>query len=258
MSEIEEEFQDAPRRRPRPRTRRPRPAQAVVTVELPTPLAEKPSQARPFDQERWLGEPPWRDDAKVQEWETAHGHDVRLKCYPEFGCAAIEHESDAREERITELEAELRRIKHGYGTEAMETEAILAEALGYAHDEEYGWIVGDHTTVTLAMEARRQLQILQRQVSEVRHAAVEACDASGLIDAGWLLGLVAASTRPPTREDIVRGQEVWQCRPRERAHCAPGCNWLETREHSAECKVGRVADEPGTGAGPTGADAAPA
>lgn len=182
MTEIEEEFQDAPRRRPRPR---PQPVE-VVTVELPIPLSEKPSQARPFDQERWLGEPPWRDDAKVKEWEAVHGHDVRLKCYAEFGCAAIEHESDAREERITELEAELRRIKHGYGTEAMETEAILAEALGYAHDEEYGWIVGDHTTVTLAMEARRRLEILQRQVSEVRHAAVEACDGSGLIDAGWL------------------------------------------------------------------------
>jgi len=33
-----------------------------------------------------------------------------------------------------------------------EVEALLAAALGYPHDERYGWVVGDHTIVTLAME----------------------------------------------------------------------------------------------------------
>ena len=40
----------------------------------------------------------------------------------------------------------------------MELEAILAEALGYPHDERYGWVTGDHTVVSLAMEARRKLR----------------------------------------------------------------------------------------------------
>jgi hypothetical protein len=48
---------------------------------------------RPWDQEEKLGEPPWsKDDPKLQAWEAAHGHDVRLKCYPEFGCQALEAE----------------------------------------------------------------------------------------------------------------------------------------------------------------------
>ena len=34
---------------------------------------------------------------------------------------------------------------------------ILAEALGYTYDKDYGWVTGDHTAVTLAMEARRRL-----------------------------------------------------------------------------------------------------
>jgi hypothetical protein len=33
---------------------------------------------------------------------------------------------------------------------------ILAEALGYLHDAEYGWATGDHTPVTLALEVRRR------------------------------------------------------------------------------------------------------
>ena len=48
----------------------------------------------PFDQDAHLDRPPWSpDDPKVQAWEAAHGHDVRVKCYPEFGCQAIEAEA---------------------------------------------------------------------------------------------------------------------------------------------------------------------
>jgi hypothetical protein len=49
------------------------------------------SAYRPFDQEEKLGPPPWGAlDEKVALWERAHGHDVRLKCSPDFGCQVIE------------------------------------------------------------------------------------------------------------------------------------------------------------------------
>lgn len=35
-----------------------------------------------------------------------------------------------------------------------EAESVLAEALGYTFEEEYGWATGDHTVVSLAMEVR--------------------------------------------------------------------------------------------------------
>lgn len=41
-------------------------------------------------------------------------------------------------------------------TEMNEASDILAEALGYTHDDEYGWATGDHTIVTLAMEVKRR------------------------------------------------------------------------------------------------------
>jgi hypothetical protein len=45
------------------------------------------STYRAFDQHEKLGPPPWRaDDPALLRWETAHGHDVRLKCSPEYGC----------------------------------------------------------------------------------------------------------------------------------------------------------------------------
>lgn len=42
-----------------------------------------------FDQRTKLGEPPW-SGAALEAWEKAHGHDARLKCYPEFGCQVLE------------------------------------------------------------------------------------------------------------------------------------------------------------------------
>jgi hypothetical protein len=58
-----------------------------------------PEPWRPFDQAERIRH--WRDswetddelrefNADVQKWEDAHGHDVRLKCYPEFQCSVIE------------------------------------------------------------------------------------------------------------------------------------------------------------------------
>lgn len=47
----------------------------------------KPPVYRMWDQEDKLGPPPWSsEDPKLIAWEAAHGHDVRLKCYVEFGC----------------------------------------------------------------------------------------------------------------------------------------------------------------------------
>jgi len=41
---------------------------------------------QPWDREKHLGQPPWKQSQALIAWETAHGHDVRQKCYPEFGC----------------------------------------------------------------------------------------------------------------------------------------------------------------------------
>lgn len=66
---------------------------------------------RPWDREEKLGSPPWsRNDPKLVAWEKAHGHDVRLKCYPEFGCLVVEE----RAERIEEAAREVVKCAPGY------------------------------------------------------------------------------------------------------------------------------------------------
>lgn len=56
---------------------------------------------RPFDQRAHLGDPPWSVDRQdVQEWEAAHNHDVRLDCYPEFGCVVLEIERQMMQEVV--------------------------------------------------------------------------------------------------------------------------------------------------------------
>lgn len=51
------------------------------------------SEYRCWDREEKLGSVPEGGfkptDPKVIAWEAAHGHDLRLKCYPEFGCLLI-------------------------------------------------------------------------------------------------------------------------------------------------------------------------
>lgn len=47
---------------------------------------------RPFDQRKHLDGPPWHSGPELETWEEAHGHDVRVKCYVEYGCKAIEAE----------------------------------------------------------------------------------------------------------------------------------------------------------------------
>lgn len=50
---------------------------------------------RPFDQREKLGGPPW-SGTDLAAWEEAHGHDARLKCYPEYGCLVIEQQYERR------------------------------------------------------------------------------------------------------------------------------------------------------------------
>jgi hypothetical protein len=60
----------------------------------------------PFDQDEHLGEPPWKPtDPALVAWEAAHGHDVRLKCYVEFGCQAIENEADMLRDTLDRVRA---------------------------------------------------------------------------------------------------------------------------------------------------------
>ena len=78
----------------------------------------------PFDQDEKLPSPPWKPThPALVAWEAAHGHDVRLKCYPEFGCrvieAALERENETlraeRDAAQAEVEALKVRLKHAWG-----------------------------------------------------------------------------------------------------------------------------------------------
>lgn len=48
-----------------------------------------------------------------------------------------------------------------------EVECLLAEALGYVYEADHGWLIGDHTIATLAMEVRRRGVLPTRE--EVAH-----------------------------------------------------------------------------------------
>lgn len=84
----------------------------------------------PWDQGEKLPPPPWSpDDPDVRAWEQAHGHDVRLKCYVEFGCQVIEPALEARieqlEGRIEQLLAEREAVRACIGAEVWD--ACLAD-----------------------------------------------------------------------------------------------------------------------------------
>lgn len=51
------------------------------------------SKYEPFDREKWLGvwsNGSWEHPQNIPAWEAAHGHDIRVKCYPEFGCLVVD------------------------------------------------------------------------------------------------------------------------------------------------------------------------
>lgn len=43
------------------------------------------------------------DEKETNQWEIIHGHDIRLKCYPEFGCQLLIDPEDL----LTEIAKEL-------------------------------------------------------------------------------------------------------------------------------------------------------
>jgi hypothetical protein len=67
----------------------------------------------------------------------------------------------AHAERIAERLEEMDEFKNGMFKELHEVENILAETLDYPHDEDYGWVIGDHTGVTLAMESKDRIKDLE-------------------------------------------------------------------------------------------------
>ena len=66
---------------------------------------------------------------------------------------------DTREELGAALrrEKKCREFIREMQQEMNEVQAVLAEALGYPHKEGFGWVVGAHSCVPLAMEARQKL-----------------------------------------------------------------------------------------------------
>ncbi len=95
----------------------------------------------PFDQASKLPTPPWHmadDLPALKAWEAAHGHDVRLKCYPEYGCQAVQ----ACLDRVTELIAHARRISAGPGMAVYV--ADLEKALGLVLDVELPHKIGQN------------------------------------------------------------------------------------------------------------------
>jgi hypothetical protein len=69
---------------------------------------------RPWDREEKLGPPPWKhDDPKLIAWQEAHGHDVRLKCYREFGCIQLELLEEESQDAATRLSAVLDELEQG-------------------------------------------------------------------------------------------------------------------------------------------------
>lgn len=99
-----------------------------MSTAIPAP--SDPPAYRPFDQPRHLGDPPWSGDA-LAAWESAHGHDARLKCYPEYGCQAIDAERDWLEGEVARLRAALAKIA------AREVDAPAGYE-GYRHGEALG------------------------------------------------------------------------------------------------------------------------
>lgn len=85
-----------------------------------------------------------------------------------FALLDLAKKGNASDERIADLQQENRRVIEGAAREGSDAEAELAPALGYKYDEEYGWITGDHTSVTLAMEASRKIAELEAENERLR------------------------------------------------------------------------------------------
>ncbi len=59
-------------------------------------------------------------------------------------------------------------FQKGCFQELRNVENELAPALGYVWEDGYNWVVGDHTSVTLAMEAREKIEDQQKKIEELQ------------------------------------------------------------------------------------------
>lgn len=80
------------------------------------------------------------------------------------------HYCACTEQRLLDHKDVVEKLRRGYSAELKDVEAELAPALGYLYDEVYGWVTGDHTAVTLAMEARRKIERLSERERELEAA----------------------------------------------------------------------------------------
>lgn len=101
---------------------------------------------RAFGQEhpvKYVREPDFRDD----EWDLLREEIIERAGVERIIALGKELASSSYTDREKALFKELGDV-----------EAILAEALGYTYDEDYGWDVGDHVPITLAREAAEKLK----------------------------------------------------------------------------------------------------
>jgi len=89
-------------------------------------------------------------------------------------------------------------LARGYAEEHAQVEEILAQALGYEHSEEYGSDTGDHTPVTLAMEAAKRLASAPAEASEaLPRAGGCGCECHAM---PGVEHMVACCSFPPARD----------------------------------------------------------
>lgn len=125
----------------------------------------------PFDQEKHLGEPPW-SGPELDDWEEAHGHDVRQKCLPEYGCLTYytewerlldEVERLDRDERITAVQRDDARAEVENLRAELERERWNHERLQKHLAEMSDWEFETRTKRDRYREALEELRHLHRE-----------------------------------------------------------------------------------------------
>jgi hypothetical protein len=124
-----------------------------------SPVSESPPPYEPFDQAKWLGEPPWSNPA-LERWEAAHGHDARLKCYVEFGCQVIE---PTLEREIESLRARLSTAEEALHA-ATQARVLLA-----------GTVDTLNQSLTAEREARQRAEEARDRYEKALRELVESC-----------------------------------------------------------------------------------
>ncbi len=77
-------------------------------------------------------------------------------------------EHEALKKKYEKLKLKHERFQIGCFQELKDVENELAPALGYVWEDGYDWGTGDHTSVTLAMEAREKIEDQQKKIEELQ------------------------------------------------------------------------------------------